>query len=63
MKFRQSSYRCKKVFKAVKLAHANKTKESITSQNLGFCDFSKIVNNIIPSLFNPNLGGLFRGSF
>ena len=35
VKFRQASNRCKKVIEAAKLAHANKTKESITSQKLG----------------------------
>ena len=32
-KFRQASNRCKRVLEAAKLAYANKTKESITSQN------------------------------
>ena len=31
VKFRQDSNRCKRIFEAVKLAYANKTKESITS--------------------------------
>ena len=35
VKFRQASNRCKRVLKAAKLAYANKTKESITSQKLG----------------------------
>ena len=34
-KFRQASACCKRVFEAVKLAHANKTKEYNTSQKLG----------------------------
>ena len=34
VKFRQASNRCKRVFEAAKLAYANKTKESITSQKL-----------------------------
>ena len=34
VKFRQASNRCKRVVEAAKLAYANKTKESITSQNL-----------------------------
>ena len=37
-KFRQASNRCKSVLGAAKLAYANKTKESITSQKLGSCD-------------------------
>ena len=36
---RQASNRCKRVLEAAKLAYANKTKESITSQKLGSRDF------------------------
>ena len=46
---------CKRVLEAAKLAYANKTKESITSQKLGSRDFSQIVNkgkSAIPPLFN-----------
>ena len=39
VKFRQASNRCKRVLQAVKLAHANKRKESITSQKLGSRDW------------------------
>ena len=39
VKFRQASNRCEKVLEAVKLGYANKTKECITSQKLGSCDF------------------------
>ena len=39
VKFRQASNHCKRVLEAVKLAYANKTKESITSQKLGSRDF------------------------
>ena len=35
VKFRQASNHCKRVLEAAKLAYANKTKESITSQKLG----------------------------
>ena len=59
VKFRQASNRCKRVLEAAKLAYANKTKESITSQKLGPCDFWRIANSIlnkcksaIPPLFN-----------
>ena len=59
VKFRQASNRCKRVLEAAKLAYANKTKESITSQKLGSRDFWRIVNSIlnkdksaIPYLFN-----------
>ena len=39
VKFRQASNRCKKALEAAKLAYANKTKESITSQKFGSQDF------------------------
>ena len=39
VKFRQASNHCKRVLEAAKLAYANKTKESITSQKLGSHDF------------------------
>ena len=39
IKFRQASNRCKRVLEAAKLAYANKTKESISFQELGSCDF------------------------
>ena len=59
VKFRQTSNHCKRVLEAAKLAYANKTKESITSQKLGSCDFWRIANSVlnkakftIPPLFN-----------
>ena len=59
IKFRQASNRCKRVLGAAKLAYANKTKESITSQKLGSRDFWRIANSVlkkgksaIPPLFN-----------
>ena len=59
VKFRQASNRCKNVLEAAKLAYANKTKESITSQKLGSRDFWRISNSVlnkgksaIPPLFN-----------
>ena len=39
VKFRYASNRCKRVLEAAKLAYANKTKKSITSQKLGSRDF------------------------
>ena len=39
VKFRQASNHCKRVLEPAKLAYANKTKESITSQKLGSQDF------------------------
>ena len=39
VKSSQASNRCKRVLEAGKLAYANKTKESITSQKLGSHDF------------------------
>ena len=59
IKFRQASNRCKRVLGAAKLAYANKTKESITSQKLGSRDFWRIANSVlkkgksaIPPIFN-----------
>ena len=58
VKFRQASNCCKRVFEAAKLAYANKTKECITFQKLGFWDFWRIANSVlkndksIPPLFN-----------
>ena len=59
VKFRQASNRCKRVLEAAKLAYANKTKESITSQKLGSPDFLRIANSVLskgkyamPTLFN-----------
>ena len=59
VKFRQVSNCCKRVLEAAKLAYANKTKDSFTSQKLGSCDFWQIANillnkgkSAIPSLFN-----------
>ena len=46
VKFRQASNRCKRVLEAAKLAYANKTKESITSQKLGSRDFWQIPNSV-----------------
>ena len=58
-KLRQASNRCKRVLEAAKLAYANKTKESITSQKLGSREFWGIANSVlnkgksaIPPLFN-----------
>ena len=59
VKFRLASNRCKRVPEAAKLAYANKTKESITSQKLGSRDFWRIAKSVfnkgkfaIPPLFN-----------
>ena len=59
VKFRQASNNCKRVLEAAKLAYANKTKESITSQKLGSCDFWRIASHLLnkgksalPPLFN-----------
>ena len=59
VKFRQVSNYWKRVLEAAKLAYANKTKESITSQKLGSRDFWQIANGVlskgksaIPPLFN-----------
>ena len=47
VKFRQASNHCERVLEAAKLAYANKTKESITSQNLGFGDFWQISSRVL----------------
>ena len=47
VKFRQASNHCKRVLEAAKLAHANKTKESITSDKLASCDFLRIANSVL----------------
>ena len=59
IKFRQASNHCTRVPEAAKLAYANKTKESITSQKLGSRDFWQIANSVlnkvksaVPPLFN-----------
>ena len=59
VKFREASNCCKRVLEAAKLVYANKTKESITSQKLGSCDFWQIAKGVlnkgksaIPLLFN-----------
>ena len=58
VKFRQAHNRCKRVLEAAKLGYAKKTKESITSQKLGSCDFwqTAIVLNkgksATPPIFN-----------
>ena len=45
--FRQASNCCNRVLEAAKLAYANKTKESITSQKLRSCDFWRIANSVL----------------
>ena len=59
VKFKQASNHCKRILEAIKLAHANKTKESITSQKIGSQDFWQIANSVLkkgksalPPLFN-----------
>ena len=59
VKFRQASNRCQRVLEAGKLTYANKKKESITSQKLGFRHFWRIANSVLykgksamPPLFN-----------
>ena len=47
VKFKQASNCCKRVLKATKLAYANKTKKSITSQKLGSRDFWRIANSVL----------------
>ena len=47
VKLGQASNRCKRVLETAKLAYANKTKESITSQKLGSHDFWRIANSVL----------------
>ena len=61
VKFRQASNCCKRVLEAAKVAYANKTKVSITSQKLGSLDFWQNANIVlnrgksaIPLLFNSS---------
>ena len=58
-KFRQANNHCQRILEAAKLAYANKTKESISSQKLGSQNFWQIANSVlnkgksaIPPLFN-----------
>ena len=60
LKFRRASNRYKSVLEAVKLAHATKTKEPITSQKLGFPDFWRIANSI-PNKGKCAISLLFNG--
>ena len=46
VEFRQASNRYKRVLKAAKLAYADKTKKSITSQKLGSRDLRHIANSV-----------------
>ena len=59
VKLTEATNRSKRVLEAANLAYATKTKESITSQKLGYQDFWRIANSIlnevksaIPPLFN-----------
>ena len=47
VKFRQASNHCKRVLEAAKLAYANKTKDSITSEKLGSRDFWQIASSVL----------------
>ena len=47
VKFRQASNCCKRVFEAAKLVYANKTKDSITSQKIGSCDFWRFASSVL----------------
>ena len=60
VKLRQASNRCKRVLEAAKLAYANKTKESITSQKLGCRGFWRIANSVL-NKGKPAITPLFNG--
>ena len=47
IKFKQASNHCKMVLEAAKLAYANKTKDSITSQKLGSLNFWQTANSVL----------------
>ena len=47
VKLKQASNRCKRVLEAAKLVYANKTKNSISSQKLGSCDFWRFANSVL----------------
>ena len=78
VKFRQANNRFKRVLEVAEFAYATKTKESITSQDLGSRDFWRIANSVlkrgnsaIPLLFNepevlpspPDKAKLFAKNF
>ena len=60
VKFRQASNRCKRVLEASKVAYANKTKESITSQKFGSRDFWRIANSVLTN-GKSSISPLFNG--
>ena len=45
--YQKDSYRCKRVLEDAKLAYANKTKESVTSHQLGTQEFCRIGNSVL----------------
>ena len=55
VKFRQASNHCKRVLQAAKLAHADKTKESITSHNISVTP--KMVKEVITNFDSSKLSG------
>ena len=64
IEFRQASNCCKSILKADKLAHATKTKESITSQKLYFWRIANSVLNknkptVPPLLLLPHTSSIF----
>ena len=60
VKFRHANNCSKGVVEAAKLAYANKTKESITSQELGSRDFWRIANSVL-SKRKSAIPPLFKG--
>ena len=53
--FRQASNHCKRVLEAAKLAYANKTKESNTSQKLDSPGFWQIANSVLGNFWKSTL--------
>ena len=46
IKFRQASNHCERVSEVARFAYANKTKGSITSQEIGSCNICRIANRL-----------------
>ena len=61
MKVTKASNQCKRILEAAKLAYANKTKESITYQNLGSLDFWRIANSVRNNKGKSAIAPLFNG--
>ena len=61
VKVTKASNQCKRILEAAKLAYANKTKESITYQNLGSLDFWRIADSVLNNKGKSAIAPLFNG--